>query len=231
MIKVLIVEDDPMVAQLNKRYVECVNGFQVTAIACNGEEALRYVKNSRIDLIILDIYMPKLDGVSFLKELRKRYIKIDVILVTAAREAENIDEVLKLGAVDYLIKPFEFERLERSLDNYLLRHKLLHNKNEIEQEDIDKITNKHDNNSRYPLKKGLHKNTLEVVRNFVRNNCEHAVTSEEVSEKIKVSRVTARRYLEYLVSIQEVKLEIEYGSTGRPSHLYRYMPGVTKDGV
>lgn len=225
MIKVLIVEDDPMVAQLNKRYVECINGFQVIAIACNGEDALRYVKNSTIDLIILDIYMPKLDGVSFLKELRKRAIKIDVILVTAAREAENIDEVLKLGAVDYLIKPFEFERLKHSLDNYLLRHELLNNKNQIEQEDIDRITNKQEKNSSYPLKKGLHKNTLESIRNFVRNNRSQAVTSEEVAERIGVSRVTARRYLEYLVSIQEVKLEIEYGSTGRPSHLYRYIHG------
>jgi two-component system CitB family response regulator/two-component system response regulator DctR len=220
---VLIVEDDPMVAQLNKRYVESVNGFHVIAIARNGDEALGYVRNSAIDLIILDIYMPKLDGISFLKELRKQSIKIDVILVTAARETENIDEVLKLGAVDYLIKPFEFERLKRSLNNYLLRHQLLHKKNQIEQEDIDKITSKQENILDYTLQKGLHKNTLERIRNFVRANREQAVTSEAVAEQIGVSRVTARRYLEYLVSIQEVKLEIEYGSTGRPSHLYKYI--------
>lgn len=223
MIKVLIVEDDPMVLSLNKRYIETLEGFKVVATAENGKEALEYLKNHSVDLIILDVYMPKLDGISFLKEMRRRLIKADVILVTAAKEAECIDEVLKLGAVDYLIKPFEYERLKSSLDNYVGRYQLLRSKNTIKQEDIDRITKRNHHNLESTLQKGLHKKTLERIRGFMKMNEDIYFTSEEVSEKIKVSRVTVRRYLEYLVSIDELELEVEYGSVGRPSHLYKYL--------
>ncbi|MGB7606688.1 MAG: response regulator, partial [Lutisporaceae bacterium] len=128
MIKVLIVDDDPMVAELNRRYVKSVPGFEVAAVLFNGEDALELLKSKRIELLILDIYMPKLDGISLLEEMRKNLIKTDVILVTAAREANEIDKALKLGAVDYLIKPFDGERVKKSLNNYLKRYNLMHGK-------------------------------------------------------------------------------------------------------
>lgn len=222
MIKVLIVEDDPMVLSINKKYVGTVEGFKVVATAENGKDALEYLKKHSVDLIILDVYMPKLDGINFLKELRRRLINADVILVTASKEGESIDEALKLGAVDYLIKPFEYERLKSALENYIGRYQLLRGSNIIKQEDIDRITKRSNHLIENTLQKGLHKKTLERIRGFMKNNKEVYFTSEEVSEKLEVSRVTVRRYLEYLVSIDELKLEIEYGSIGRPSHLYKY---------
>ncbi|WP_026478595.1 response regulator [Alkaliphilus transvaalensis] len=222
MIRVLIVEDDPMVAQLNKRFVESIEGFKVLGVASNGEDALMFLKNNLVDLIILDVYMPKIDGLSVLKEMRKKFIKADVILVTAAKETENIDEALKLGAVDYLIKPFEFERLKSSLENYLLRYKLLQSKNTIQQEDIDRITKSSKIQNDAPLQKGLHRATLERIRGFMKKNDKESLTSEEIAEKVGMSRVTVRRYLEYLTTTEEIKLEVEYGSIGRPSHLYKY---------
>ncbi|QUH27074.1 response regulator [Serpentinicella alkaliphila] len=222
MIKVLIVEDDPMVLNLNKRYIETVDGFKVVETALNGKEALRFLTSHSVDLVIADIYMPHLDGISFLKEMRRRMIKADVIFVTAAKETDSIDEVLMLGAVDYLIKPFEYERLKSSLESYYKRYQLLKRNDVIKQEDIDQITKRGYYNIENTVQKGLHKKTLERIRNFMKKNEGIYFTSEEVSEKLHVSRVTVRRYLEYLVSISELTLEIEYGSIGRPSHLYKH---------
>ncbi|AKL95932.1 transcriptional regulatory protein MalR [Clostridium aceticum] len=222
MINVLIVEDDPMVAQLNEKYVERVKGFKVVCVTGNGQEALNFLKTHSVDLVILDIYMPKLDGISFLREVRRRSIKTDVILVTAAKETESIDEALKLGAVDYLIKPFEYQRLKSTLDNYIERYHVLKHRNTVFQEDIDKIMKQNTDLLEKDFQKGIHKKTLERIRKFMKYHEEKYFTSEEVAEEMKVSRVTVRRYLEYLASLEELILEIEYGSIGRPRHLYKY---------
>lgn len=225
MIRVLIVDDDPMVAELNKRYVESVPGFQVVSVLNNGEAALKALKTSHIELLILDIYMPKLDGISLLEEMRRNLIKTDVILVTAAKEVKEIDKALKLGAVDYLIKPFDRERIKKSLTNYLDRYKLIHGKDTLAQEDIDKITNISKAASENAMEKGLHKGTLRRIKEFMEKNNDRFLTAEEVSESMGLSKVTVRRYLEFLVSNDEVETEIEYGSVGRPSYLYRISKG------
>ena len=223
MINVLIVEDDPMVAKLNKKYVQSIKGFNVVGETSSKDEVLNYCRNNRIDLIILDIYMPKIDGISILKELRKRFIMIDVIMVTASKEAENIYAALKLGAVDYLIKPFEYERLKKSLENYKSRYKLLRDTKTVKQEDLDEITKSFGTHKENELIKGLHEKTLDRIRLFMKNNPMDNFSSEDIANKIALSKVTIRRYLEYLESIGEVTLHVEYGTIGRPSHMYKYM--------
>ncbi len=223
MINVMIVEDDPMVAQLNKRYIDSLSEFKVVELAQNGQDALNIIRSKDIDLIILDIYMPKIDGLSFLKEMRRRFFRIDVILVTASNEASSIDAALKLGAVDYLIKPFTFERLKNALDNYLARYKLLQDKEAVNQEDIDKIT-KSEARSINKLAKGLTEKTLSRIREFMKKNSDKFLSSDVISEKLGISKVTVRRYLEYLQATGSVKVEIEYGTGGRPGYLYKYLP-------
>lgn len=222
MIKILIVEDDPMVAHLNKRYVENIMGFKVVGQVNNGIEALNFCKKTSVDLIILDVYMPKLDGISFLKELRKNEIHADVILVTASKEIETIDEALKLGAVDYLIKPFEYERFKSALANYTERFNLMQQNSISKQNELDKIFSQKCNTHDSGLQKGLHPKTLNRIRDFLKSNPDY-FTSEEIANEISLTKVTIRRYLEYLESTGEVKLEIEYGAVGRPTHLYKYI--------
>ena len=118
MTSVLIVEDDPMVAQINKNYIESVEGFNVVNIIKDANNAIDYLRNHKVDLIILDIYLPKGDGISILKQVREMGIKLDAIMVTAATESEKIEDALRYGAIDYLIKPFEYERLKRILEKY-----------------------------------------------------------------------------------------------------------------
>lgn len=223
MIKVLIVEDDPMVAQINKKYTERVEGFKVNAVCTNGKEALDIIKKKDIDLIILDIYMPKLDGISLLKHMRRECIMTDVIMVTAAQEADKLNEVLTLGAVDYLIKPFELERFRETLEGFMLRYQLLHTKNYMCQEDIDKITNQNKIKNSTEIQKGLNRRTLERVREFMKQHYDNYYTSEEIAKDMKMTRVTIRRYMEYMESLGELICNIEYGAVGRPSNKYKYV--------
>ena len=223
MINVLIVEDDPMVASINKRYVESIEGFRVAGTATNGEEALRLIKNRNIDLIILDIYMPRIDGISFLKKIRQNNITIDVILVTAAKEIESFDQSMALGAVDYLVKPFEYERFKKSLENYRRRHKILSGKDVIRQEDIDKMSHAGSGERGKSTPKGLHIKTLNRVRNYMCNKKGELVSAEEAANALSITKVTVRRYLDYLASIGEIEIEVEYGAVGRPTNLYRFI--------
>ncbi|MCY6370999.1 response regulator [Clostridium ganghwense] len=222
MIKVLIVEDDPMVAQINKSYTESIKGLSVIGVCKDGKEALETIKNTEIDLIILDVYMPKMDGITFLKEMRKHNIMTDVIMVTAAHEVDKLDEVLKLGAVDYLIKPFEYERFKEALNRFVMRYKFFKEQKVIKQEDIDKITSRNKVNLNTELQKGLHKRTLQRIRDFMKDHSDRYFTSEEVAEAVVLSRVTIRRYMNYMAEVGDIKSDIEYGTVGRPSTKYKW---------
>jgi response regulator of citrate/malate metabolism len=146
-----------------------------------------------------------------------------VILVTAAKDVDKIDAAFKLGVVDYLIKPFEYSRLKKSLELYLKRYSLLKSTKIIEQNDIDYITVSKLGHLDEELPKGIHKMTLKRIIRYLEQNKVESFYSEEISEKLRMSKVTVRRYLDYLKDIGRVKLEIEYGMRGRPSYKYVFI--------
>lgn len=222
MIKVLIVEDDPMVAHINKKYTDSIENFKVVGVSQDGKEAQDYIKKHSLDLIILDVYMPKLDGISLLKWMRNENIMTDVIMVTAAHEVDKLDEVLKLGAVDYLIKPFEFERFREALQRFQIKYKLIRENTFINQEDIDRIRWNTQELGSSDLQKGLHERTLQRVREYMKVNKDKYLTNEEVAEGMSLSRVTIMRYLKYLENQKELVSEMEYRNIGRPSGKYKW---------
>jgi two-component system, CitB family, response regulator DctR len=161
-IKVLLIEDDPMVQEVNREFIESVTGFCVVAVASNGEEGIKLVKELTPDLVILDIYMPKKDGIKTLQEFRKQKLEADVIVVSAAKDSETIKLMLQNGAMDYIIKPFKIQRIQQALEKYRKYRTSLNASEMISQEQLDlllysehsaKIT---DNN----LPKGLNEFTL-----------------------------------------------------------------------
>lgn len=220
MIRVLIVEDDPMVAEINKSYVNSVDGFKVIGIAKDSLDALSIIKNQQVDLLILDIYLPRGDGISILRELRGLQAQCDVIMVTASSEVDKIDEAFKYGVVDYLIKPFEFERLRQSLKNYQWRRSKLSGEKEISQGDIDNILGSGVKLEDEGLRKGLNNLTLKrIIRILDRKDYYFKI--DEIAKESDLTNVTARRYMEYLESIDYVIKEVEHGSIGRPSYIYK----------
>lgn len=99
MIKVLIVEDDPMVAEFNKRYLEQLEGFVLQAVATSVDEALKILDCEDIDLILLDIFMPGASGLGLLSQIRKLGKGTDVIVVSAACDSYSIKTALQLSLI------------------------------------------------------------------------------------------------------------------------------------
>jgi len=221
MIKVLVVEDDPMLAEIHKNFVQKVEGFDVIGIAEDGVKALEILNRESVDLIILDVYLPRMDGLTLIQNMRKSDIMSDVILVTAAKDVEQVETALKYGAFDYLVKPFEFKRLKNSLKKYMERFQGLHVDDVIEQAEIDRIFNHNDRSKYKDLPKGLHIMTLERIRKAMGNMVDDYIDIEVIAESISMSKVSARRYLDYLEKIDEVEIEMSYGGRGRPSYKYR----------
>jgi len=216
-VEVLIVEDDPMVVEVNKEFVSRISGFQVSGVAKTGSEALIMVNENKYDLALIDIYLPDIDGFTVLKEIRKNGVSIDVIMVTAVQEAEIVQNVFRYGAVDYIIKPFKFARLKNALITYYKMHNCFDRKTVLSQNELDQLAIKRgtEMGNSDDLPKGLNNVTLKQVLMCLIKQIK-PVSADEVAKDLGLARVTARRYLEYLEVIDKVKVEFKYGSVGRP---------------
>jgi two-component system, CitB family, response regulator DctR len=215
---VLIVEDDPYVAKLHKRLVDLSPGFRTIGTATNGEEAYSFAARHQPDLAIVDLSMPGSDGLSFLRALRQGAHPTEVIVVTAAREAKLVREVMHLGVLDYLVKPFAPERLQQSLAAFHSRLRTLR-RPQLTQDEVDRIQGGAARAPRLP--KGLRRSTLVAVRKAL-DESGRPLTALEVAAIVGIARVTARRYLEYLEVIGAVLVERQCNGPGRPRNQYRY---------
>ena len=227
MIKTIIVEDDPMVAQINRRYFDTANGVQVTAVFDNGKEALEYIKEEEPDLIILDVYMPVMDGLELMREIRKAGVQSDVIMVTAANDVKSIEEALRLGIVDYLVKPFEYERFMEAIEKYRKKAQALKDASTLNQDAIDALVSvgvqQHQTQVR-DLKKGLQQRTLDMVRSHLEKMKGKTCTCDTLAGVVGLSKVTVRRYLNYLAEIGEIDSSVDYETGGRPCIKYFIRP-------
>jgi two-component system, CitB family, response regulator MalR len=224
MIRVLLVEDDPMVAELNRMFLSRVAGFEIVASARSGTEALEALRSHPVNLLLLDIFMPGQNGLELMEEIRRQALDVDVIFVTAARDTATISKALKLGAVDYLIKPFEFERLKEALDHYRETHHMIRDGEALDQAALDKRLARRPAEARGTdvLPKGLDRNTLAKLLEAI---SEWPVeppwfTSEEVGQQVGISRVSVRKYFEFLCTLKVLRMEPGYGTGGRPVHRF-----------
>lgn len=208
MIKVLVVEDDPMVGKLHEHYLTQIKGFQLCDIVRNSDEALKIMQTKEYNLVILDIFMPGMDGLQLL------------IIVSAANDKDKIKAALRLGAFDYIIKPFEFERFNLALNNYKSRYNLVEEQSILKQDELDKTIIHQDTDVEVTLPKGLDKNTLNTVWSEI-IKIDGMFTTEEISAKVGISRVSIRKYLEFLKSLKLLSLDLHRGSVGRPVYKYK----------
>lgn len=219
MIKTVIVEDDRMVASINSQFAVKAPGIQVIATFYNGKNALAFLEKTKVDLLLLDLYMPDFSGLELLAELRRQNNGVDVIMITAANDAPHIKDALQLGIVDYLIKPFRYERFAQAMDKYLLKRAVMENGMEFTQEDIDQlisISRPSAESREMELQKGVQRQTLERIRICLRSHPGEYLTSELVAAETGLSKVTVRRYMNYLIENNEVKSRVDYSTGGRP---------------
>lgn len=216
-INVVIVEDDPMVIEINRKVVESCFGYSVAGTVRTGDEALLMIEKLQPDLVILDIFMPQMNGLEFLKVMRHKDLDMDVIMVTASQDADHLKEGRRYGVIDYIIKPFRLNRLKASLEKYRQNVRTMYEKDMVSQADIDLLVA--DSSETGNLPKGMSVYTLNKVKESILG-LEEWSAADEIADRNGLARVTTRRYLEYLVEIGEMKVSLEYGSIGRPVKKY-----------
>jgi CitB family two-component system response regulator MalR len=223
MIRVMIVEDDPMVAEFNKRYLEQVQGFKLMATASAVDEAIKKLEKMEIDLILLDIFMPGKQGLDLLTYLREKEMETDVIIISAASDMERIKKALRYGAVDYLIKPFEFERFSKALAAYKEQTRVIQAQQYISQELLDQqLLHREEKPLIEELPKGLTKDTLKQIWEAIQELKQIPFSTEDVVKRVGISRVSVRKYLNFLKDIGILDVKVIYGTVGRPVYQHEF---------
>ena len=125
MYHVMIIEDDPMVASINRQYVEATPSFQTDRVFKSGAEALEYLKDHTTDLIILDYYTPLMNGDVFIDRLHAMGKTPAIIMVSSANDTDIVRSLLSRGVLDYLVKPFEYARFRTALERFAAQQEYL----------------------------------------------------------------------------------------------------------
>lgn len=221
LLKIAIIEDDPKIAEIQKRFLERIENVELVGIAHSVEDATTIIEVFQPHLVLLDVYLPDGNGLELLRQWRAENSPLDVILITAAKEVDTLRSALRSGVFEYILKPLVFERLEEAIKNYQHHLERLNSLNSLQQDQLDSLIS---NAERKPkstarLPKGIDALTLDKVRDIL--NLNQDFNAEEVGQNIGASRTTARRYLEFLVGTNEAIAEISYGQVGRPERRYK----------
>jgi len=215
--RTLIVEDSPTVADVHRRLVELVPGFVIVGTAATGAEARQLAARTRPHLLLLDLGLPDGDGLALLRALRGARDPVEVIVVTASRGSAVVRDCVHLGVIDYLVKPFAPERLRQALGLFAHRMHALRD-GELAQTEVDRLCTSGRRAAR-ALPRDLAPQTLAEVRSTL-HGAEGPLSASDVATLAGVSRVTARRYLEYLATAGEVTVEAVADGPGRPAKAY-----------
>lgn len=224
MINVLVIDDDAMVAELNRSYIGQVPGFNCCGVASTLQQAKDRLTQSHpaVDLILLDIYMQQENGLDLLPELRSAQQPIDVIIISSAADAATIKNSLNYGVVDYLIKPFQFSRFEEALTQWRQKKRLMDNQPFYQQQDVDRLIHGSQPESEpRKLPKGLTAQTLRTLCQWIDAHPDQEFSTDELANEVSISRVSCRKYLIWLAQMNILFTSIHYGVTGRPVYRYR----------
>ncbi|QKW09263.1 response regulator [Streptomyces sp. NA04227] len=221
-VRVLVVEDDPVAADAHVLYTQRVPGFTVVGTAYTAAEARRALERTGADLVLLDLHLPDGHGLQLLRALRAAGHRADVIAVTSARDLTVVREGVSLGVVQYVLKPFTFATLRERLERYAQFRTAAGEASG--QDEVDRTLAALRAPGPAQLPKGLSAPTLERVTRILRESGE-GVTATETAAAAGISRITARRYLEHLVTAGRAERCPQYGQVGRPELKYQWTKG------
>ncbi|MEJ3744839.1 response regulator [Actinomycetes bacterium KLBMP 9797] len=221
MIRVLVVEDEPLIAEAHRAYVERLPGFAVAGVAHTAQEAMAALRTDpAIDLVLLDLNLPDRHGLDVCRALRAAGSGTDVLAVTSARDIAMVRAAVALGVTHYLLKPFTFATFRDKLERYAEYRRQVRGAGEVTaQHEVDRVLAALRGPATGGLPKGLDETTLDRVLAALRDS--PGLSAAEVSARIGASRVTARRYLEHLAETGRVVRSPRYGGPGRPEVEYR----------
>ena len=228
-IRVLVVEDEPLAAEAHAAYVGRLEGFVHVGTAGTGQGALRQLADAAagtpIDLVLMDMNLPDLHGLDVSRRIRSAGLTTDIIAITAVRELQAVRGVIAAGVVQYLIKPFTYATFAEKLANYRdFRAQLDAQSAVTSQLGVDRAFASLRTRTELPRPKGLSEGTLDAVIEFLKAQ-PGPVSASEVMDRLGMSRVTARRYLEYLADEGTALRSPRYGTPGRPENEYAWRTG------
>jgi two-component system CitB family response regulator len=221
-LSVVIAEDDPKIAEIQSRFIDKIEGFEVVGVGNTIAESEEIIDVFRPDLVLLDVFFPDGNGVDLLWKIRSLYKNIDVIFVTAAKEVNTLQDAIRGGAFDYVLKPMTSSRFQSTLRKFYDHRHRFTEITKLDQTEVDQIIHPAQDSIKTDerMPKSINPLTLEKVEEEVLKLDSAGVNAEDIGLQIGISRTTARRYLEFLVSKGTVKPSLVYGSVGRPERLY-----------
>jgi response regulator of citrate/malate metabolism len=219
MISVVVIDDDIRVAKIHCTFVSSVDGYEVAGVAHSGSDALRLVKDVDPDLMLLDLYLPDIFGLDLLNQMRVQGLRCDVIVISAGNESKTVQQAVQLGVTNYLLKPFTFADLKQRLDDYRLNRASVHPPRLGDQSEIDRLFGRPGTSQLEQLPKGMSPETASLILNEVAHS-EGGVSALECAARVGISRVSARRYLEYYTTNGLMSVTLRYGNAGRPERRY-----------
>ncbi|WP_152657957.1 response regulator [Oceanobacillus sp. CFH 90083] len=222
---VVIAEDDYRVALLHEKYLQTFSEISVVGRALNGKELKELLKKEPVDVVLLDIYFPDTLGTELLSYLRQHYPELDMIIVSASTDRQHLQLAKRYGVYQYLIKPVTMDDFTNAITKYIKDRNWFEEAGEFEVNDTNyvltggnerKIEEKGMNTL---LPSGIDSITLEKVKTALMEHQE-GVTIDKMCQLVGISRTTARRYLEHIVSNEEATTILNYGVIGRPERRY-----------
>ncbi len=224
MYQVMIIEDDPMVASIEKTWVESRGKLQVTASLRAADDAMAPLRAGAADLLLLDLNLPGMHGLKLLAAIRAEQLPVEVVVASADDSPATFRRARHLGALDYLLKPFDEARLQRAAALFLRSRRLYESGARLIQSEMDSLLlpaadEKH---GAAVLAKGIQAATLGLVRDFLARS-EDRLTNESIAAGTGLSVVSIRRYMGYLTDQGEVSVEMEYHTGGRPVTIYHVL--------
>jgi response regulator of citrate/malate metabolism len=228
MIKVLIVEDEALIAEAHRTYLERIEGFSVAGVAHSAREAIRAASEAAsagapVDVVLLDLGLPDASGIALASGLSGLRPAPDIIAITSERDLEMVRAAVAHGALSYLLKPFTFAAFRDRLERYRrYRGALPAGTDAASQAEVDRaLAELRISTDRSVAPKGAAPGTTDAIARAVRDAA-HGVTADQIAREIGVSRVTAWRYLERLADDGTVSRRTDYGKTGRPKTRYEW---------
>lgn len=224
-VRVLVVEDEPIAAQAHTAYVGRVEGFSVVDTVGTSQAALRTLqdRDREVDVVLLDMNLPDRHGLEVVRAMRAAGHRADVIAVTSARDLEVVRSAVSLGVVQYVLKPFSFAMLRERLLAYRSYLEQVRSAEQVgTQAEVDEVLSGVRASGSSHLPKGMSEDRLTRMSSLLRASGQ-GLSASELAELLGVSRVTARRYAEYLCEGRLVARRSRSVSAGRPELEYRWV--------